>query len=353
MYQRILILFLLNCLLNMVLVHAQESSTDASVMSDGLYRDTLIHASSVKELTIKALSSSVSITAKDIDGKGENFYYDTNTSDSPDINKITFTIFKDVTDLTLIEEEGKKLEIFFLESGTNPSYLSFDIPDPENRTVQSYIGHRQMNFGVNLTKKGKSHWSLTSGGLACGWITPVDDNPDLNSSMGRSMEWTWNNIIGVSWSYGNNSITMGIGIDWKNYVIRTGQYFHKGDDGMISLLPFEEGVSKGTSRIRIFSYQIPLLYRLYFGKKGLFTFTAGPIVKLNTSANIKTKYRLDSRDYTVTSYHINQKPVTIDFLGALGYYGIGVFVRYSPFNTFRNCAGLDFKSFSTGIMLFL
>lgn len=322
-----------------------------TVFSQTIPADTLLQANSAKELSILSDESTISITVKNMDNKGENFYYDTEGGSDSFSFETTISKFRDVKNISIIELDGKRIAIHFTNNTDNPNSLSLDIPDPENRTVKSNVGTRRTVFGINLSKKGKSSWNLTSAGLGLGWVTPVNAVPDLNASMGRSMEFTWAMILGVRWSYGLHSISAGVGIDWRNYTMKNNRYFHKEEDGTISLRNFEPGVEKGSSRLQTFSLQVPILYNIGFKKNKNFGFTFGPIINFNTGGHITTKYSTSISDYSIRTGSIHPSPVTVDIMGVLHWNWVGIYARYAPMRVLKSSTGLDFSSFSTGLML--
>lgn len=313
--------------------------------------DTIISASTADELTIQTDKNEIDITLKNIDGTGDNFYYKTSVSDQKDLLETVITRFKDVTDVRILEISGKAIKIEFANSVSPANSISYQIPDPENRIVRTYTGRKFKNFGINLSRKGKSSWNLCSKGLGVGWNHPLNSTPELSTNFGRSSEWGWLMALGVGYNYGRHTVSAGLGFDWRNYSLSGANYFNKEDGGPITLLPFEEGVNKGKSRIQIYSLQIPLLYNIRFGRNNIMGFELGPVLNFNIDGNIKTEYEIGSRKYEITTNKIGQKPVTLDLFAAYHIWGIAVYARYAPMKMFRQSAGLQFNSLSTGLMI--
>ncbi|MDE5808135.1 MAG: PorT family protein [Muribaculaceae bacterium] len=315
--------------------------------------DTLLTASNAKELSIKQDDTGISITVKNVNGEPENFYYDTSGTSCVSADETTLTKFKDVTDIRIIETGGRRLEVNFKSAGANGNSLSFEIPDPENRTVSSYLGPKRNDFGLNLTPKGKNQLVIFTGGFSGGWVTPLNSSPSLDTSMGRSGEFAWNFVLGIGWQRGRHALKTGLGLKWSNYVMRNGRYFRKNPGGEISLEPFEEGAYKTTSALHMFSLQIPLMYALKFGKQRQFSFSFGPVACFNTGGHITTKYRIGDVSTSISTGKIGQRPVTMDLLAAISWYKIGLYARYSPMRVLKSSTGLDFASFSTGFTIYL
>lgn len=314
-------------------------------------RDTLFTAVKAKEISISSSKAVISVTVSHIDEGPENYYYQTSVPGSKEDDITTVSIIKGISDISITEVDNSDVEIHFIDSGENPMQFIFPLPDPDNREVKSYVGTKSIDFGIRLSQKGRSKWSLVSDGLALGWVTPVNANPALPSSMGRSLEGTWNIILGVRWSYGPHSISTGLGLNWRNYVLNSSRYFHKNHDESITLNEYSTGMEKGRSVLNMFSLQIPVLYNIGFGRHRDFSFAAGPIVKFNTGGHIETRYKFEARDYTVKTYNIHQNPVTVDVMASIGWSGLGVYACYSPMRVLRSSTGLDFSAFSTGILL--
>ncbi|MDE5887680.1 MAG: hypothetical protein K2H46_08860 [Muribaculaceae bacterium] len=319
--------------------------------NDGVFAgDTLCSAKSAGELSISYNPYYIYISVKDIDETGENYFYKTGISEKKKSYDSSITLMRCVKDVSVVEIEGMRVEISYRGQDSDISNLTYVIPDPANRFVKSSLGSRMDDFSLSLGYKGKSKWSLVSTGLGMGWVTPLDSSPDLSTSMGHSMEWSWLSILGVRWSLGAHSLSMGLGIYWRNYSLDSGKYLEK-EDGKISAEPFSPEIEKGKSRLQTFSLQLPLLYRFRFGNHRKFGAWVGPIVNFNTGCNIKTQYRVGDKDYKIITHGIGQKPVTVDALAAVSWHALSLYARYSPMKVLRKSSSLEFQSFSTGIML--
>lgn len=313
--------------------------------------DTLLITPSAKSIYIQSTSKAISVTVSNVGGGSDNFFYETGASSRKWQNAESRINYSNVKDVVIAECDENKIKIdFTLENDDKVSY-SFGIPDPENRFVNTYIGRKGSDFGITFKKAGNTKWDLISGGWGIGWVAPINDSPAMNANMWKSNELTWAIVLGVKMTHGRNSLATGLGIDWRNYVTKGDRYFHKTDDGTITLMPYESGSNKHRSRIKTFSLQIPLLYGIAFGHHNNCQFNLGPILNFNTGGSIKTQYKLDGRDYSVKTSHIGQRPVTVDIFGQFKYKAVGIYVRYSPMSVLKTSTGLDFKSISTGIII--
>ncbi|MDE6577485.1 MAG: hypothetical protein K2K58_04870, partial [Muribaculaceae bacterium] len=205
--------------------------------------DTLCSAKTASELSIFFNTGYISITVKNINGSGENYFYKTGVSEKRKKGDSSMTIMHDVSGLSIMEVDGKNIEISYKGQNNELSNLTYNIPDPENRFVNSYSGWRGDEFGLSIGRKGKSRWSIVSTGLGMGWLATVNASPALSTSMGHSMEWTWLSVLGVNWRLGAHSLTAGLGIYWRNYSLDEGLYFEK-EDGKVVVEEFSPEMKK-------------------------------------------------------------------------------------------------------------
>lgn len=313
--------------------------------------DTLLCAKSARSILVESNKSQTAVTIRNFDDTGENFFYETGTSSRSSSGERSTINYDKITDILVAETSSSTLFVKFTTSRNDEVSYSFSLPDPENRFVNTYIGAKGSDFGIKIKKAGNTEWDLISGGLGLGWVAPISADPAMNTSMWKSNELTWGIILGVRMRHGRHSLSSGLGIDWRNYVTKGDKYFHKDDEGKITLIPYEPLSRKHRSRIKTFSLQIPLLYGLSFGRGRNCQFLLGPVLNFNTSASIKTQYTIGNNDYSIKTKHIGQRPVTLDVMAEFKYEAVGVYVRYAPMEVLKTETGLSFKSISTGIMV--
>ncbi len=316
-------------------------------------RDTLFTATKAELLYIIADPSSISVTVKKFNDTDQNYYYDSSRSESYVPDETNSSKFRNVKDITIVEIDSRQIEVNFTGATDIPNALSFEIPDPSNRVVKSFVGTNRNSFGLTLSESSKHRLDLISSGFGIGWVTPVNASPAFDTSMGRSLEFTWAMVLGARYYFGSNSIVAGLGLDWRNYSLKREFYYNKEEDGTISVRPFELGLDNRSSRLQTFSLQIPVFFHHYFGKKTRLSIYGGPILNFNTGAHITTKYKNGDKKETITTKGINQSPVTVDVMAGISWRGIGIYARYAPMRVLRSSTGLDFRSFSTGIILYI
>lgn len=215
-------------------------------------------------------------------------------------------------------------------------------------------------FEINLADgapgyRASSHWSVISSGINIGLVNAMEQPAGYDLSWAKSFEIGWLNAIAISYRYRQASFSLGIGFDWRNYKTTTTSHRFVIDPATgIAPAPYPEGAIKGSSRIKVFSLGIPLLYKQRIPGTTL-SFTAGGIFNLNTHASLLTTYT-DSAGHSWEEYAegISRRRVSFDIFGAVTFYkGCGLYVRYSPQSVLRGAGVPQFHPLSVGVTLFL
>lgn len=318
--------------------------------------DTLLQASSARSLSLNYTPELLTLKVRQVNGTKDTFNYKFASSpaaaddDEPLLymNQTVALRYTDV-DSVLVVATDSTLTVAFTDNVGSPVRNTFPLAATPDRSIRSWTGNSEFSFGIPISRSGKMKWNMISSGISMGFVTPVNASVPLNPSMGRSLEWTWNIALGVSADCGRSSFKTGLGFRFMNMNTVARHYFDKADNGQIVLRPYEDGASDIKSGFHMFSLQIPVFYRLRFA--GEWGATIGPIVNFNTGAHLTTRYKMGDREYKVDTHAISQRPVTVDGLFAITVGGFGVYARYSPMNVFRDRAGLDFGTFSTGLIV--
>ena len=145
-----------------------------------------------------------------------------------------------------------------------------------------------------------------------------------------------------------NSVSLGFGIDWKNYRMTGDTRFVKAPDGNVALENYPLQVSPDFSRIKIFSLTANLGYTHVFDKG--FWIGFGPVVNFNVYGSMLTEYSMYGDDIERLERHIRQRPITIDWMLRLGIMGVPFYLKYSGDNVLKD-GGVKFRSLSFGLYL--
>ena len=145
-----------------------------------------------------------------------------------------------------------------------------------------------------------------------------------------------------------NSVSLGFGIDWKNYRMTGDTRFVKALDGNVALENYPLQVSPDFSRIKVFSLTANLGFTHSFDKD--FWIGFGPVVNFNVYGSILTEYSMYGDDIKRKEKDIRQRPITIDWMLRLGIMGVPFYLKYSGDNVLKD-GGVKFRSLSFGLYL--
>ena len=241
----------------------------------------------------------------------------------------------------------------------------FDDPNFQyENTIQivdsNYVSNLSLNpdrweFSLPIGKKSDGEWAenYVTTHLGLGWCNALNAQDPMEVSMGSSAEIFWTI---AQWDYTRykgcrHTFSVGMGIDWRNSRMNSSRWrFEKLPDDCVVITPYESsGVRKQFSRIQVFSFQMPLLYRYRIGHG--FALGAGPVLNLNVNSSVKTRYRLNGQKYKDTAKDVHAVPVTVDLMGIVKTPAFDIYVKYSPCNMLKTDYAPKFQSFSVGIYL--
>ncbi|MDE6091012.1 MAG: hypothetical protein K2G41_09950 [Duncaniella sp.] len=341
-------LFLPLTLLAPLFISAAVNDKDSSNLN--LTCDTLLKATSARSLSIVSTAKNANITISNINGGAETFYYQTGNAKKRGFIMQTQINCQDISSI-VVTETPEKIQIDYVNAEGEKRDYTYQFPDPDNRMVKSYTGTHESDFGITISRKKTTKWEMVSEGFGFGWVTPIKSTPDMNISMWRSNEFTWNIVSGVKMTHRSQSLVMGLGLHWQELTTRCSHHFQKNPGGRLTLEEYADGERDRVSKINFFSLQIPVLYGIRFGHRHNCGFKLGPVVNFNTGAHLTTKYKSGDNHYKITTKGIGQRAVTVDGMAMFNFQAIGLYARYAPMKRFNSRTGLDFGTFSTGIML--
>lgn len=229
---------------------------------------------------------------------------------------------------------------------------SVTVPFPGESSVRS---RQSTTTSLSLPALGKvcgrdSRWNVIVDGLCLGLTRACGMGDDGGLQWSKSFEISWMSCIGVSFACGATDLSLGLGFDWRNYKITTsGKVLAANPDKGLEWADGPEGVNVRFSRLKTFSLQLPLLWKLPVPKTSL-SFKAGPVLCFNTYGSLKTVFDdADGNRGELFTKDISPRRFTVDFFGCISLYEtIGVYVRYSPMKV-MDAPGLNFRPLTVGI----
>ena len=228
---------------------------------------------------------------------------------------------------------------------------------PKNSSVCSSQSVKRTNhIEIPWTYDNGKGWKSYVDGVTIGLTNPCGLGANGGLQWSKSIEIGWLDCLAVGYSWGKTAISLGLGFDWRNYKITTSDRYLTTSPSKsmewaeASRLP--EGSILKNSRLKVFSLQLPLLFRAKIPNSCL-RLKLGPIFNFNTHASILTRYTdSNGNDNELFTENLCQRRFTVDLFGNLSINSfVGVFVRYSPMKVMDDPEGINFRPLTVGISL--
>ena len=205
---------------------------------------------------------------------------------------------------------------------------------------------------VNLGKKTpeNEHLNQLTSHFGVGFTCPTHTDSRLDFSTFKSWEFF---LTVIQWDHfldkrKRNFVSLGLGVDWKNYRMTDDMLFTKAPDGNVTVEKFPLEFEPKFSRIKVFSLTGTLRYEHDFGHG--FAVGFGPVVNFNTYASIKTRYKFLGDKIKHVEKNIQQRPVTIDWMLNMRVADLPFYLKYSNNDVLKD-GGVKFRSLSFGLYL--
>lgn len=264
-----------------------------------------------------------------------------------------------------IEDSTGQMRVKVYDNDSTPYKPVYEGIFSEGKSFEKWTVIEEVGLQIPFLNKGKSkrkykmepHWA----GIGWGFANISDANYNINNIGNLSLkaessnEFYVNLIENILPLYRNNlGITTGLGLNWRNYFLDMNTRLLE-IDGITDVYYAPEGINYEFSRLRTFHLTVPLLleWQPGSGKKNRFFIAAGVVGGVNTFASHKVKYK-DTNGDTVKKIEgkgLNVAPLSLDFIGQIGYGSWGIYAKYSPFSMFQDQKGPDVRSVSLGGVL--
>ena len=217
--------------------------------------------------------------------------------------------------------------------------------------------HWDLIPSVKLGKKNDNphhfdsrHYDVLTAHIGVGFTCPTEVDERISFSTFKSWEifatvLQWDHFFDRR---SRNCLSLGFGIDWKNYRMTDDQLFTKNTDGNVTVERYPLEFEPKSSRIKVFALTGTLRFEHDFGSG--FAIGIGPVVNFNTYASIKTRYKFLGDKATRMEKNIRQRPITIDWMVNMRIADLPVYVKYSNDDVLKD-GGVKFRSLSFGLYL--
>lgn len=154
----------------------------------------------------------------------------------------------------------------------------------------------------------------------------------------------------------NTTFSAGLGFNWRTYTLSGhDKMFGKIGKSEVLGLP-EDVIVVGTpdtkwddlsSNIHATALSMPLLIKQRFSKN--FAISVGGQLNWNFYGRVHNYYELGDDEMDVSTKNIGHRPFSVDVLGIVHLWKIGIYCKYSPMSVLKKDRGVEFKSLAFGV----
>lgn len=200
-----------------------------------------------------------------------------------------------------------------------------------------------------IGKEDNSMLDLTAH-VGLGFILPQKVSSGMDYSFGQSGEIFFTPLVFDLYMNKTKGdlISIGLGLDWRDYRMKNDVRFMKGQDGKVALGSYPQGAAPKFSRILVFGFSLPLIYQHQFSKH--WGFGIGPVFNWHSYATIKTKYKMDGGTHEFLEKKINHQKFTIDAMLMFGNPILDLYMKYCPMDVLKD-SDVKFQTLTIGFYL--
>lgn len=257
-------------------------------------------------------------------------------------------------DFVTVKTEGDTLTVSVKGKAGNPDFqYNRQVVMASDEPVVTKERNSDWDFNIPFANKKhkvrKFKNEIRMQGIGVGLVSAVGAPEGMDVDMGSSYE-----IMGptLEWAYYPGAsplnLSIGLGVNWKNYRMTGHTRFLK-QDGYVTLGSYPEGADVKFSRLKVFSWTMPLMLNYHFARN--WGINLGPVINFNTHASLKTRYTLNDKKYKEIDKGLHQNRVTVDLMGHLSFRNIGFYAKYAPCKVLNTEWGPDFRGLSVGMTL--
>ena len=276
-----------------------------------------------------------------------------------------------VSDTLIVVENAKNITVAKTADGLKVNISGFG---DDGEGVYNYISSTPASDSTSANESGlwnlrtlkapnkDAKWSCRV--MECFYLGgSIDLNGPMDLAYWRSFEVGTLYVVGAKytpWKRGPQ-FSIGAGIGYKRFSTHkdTDRIFFRGADGRIDVKPSPQNTTDQTSSVDIMHLDIPFMITQPIYKD--WGFSVGAVASFNTYLIGSTKYKvLGENEFGLrpgtkveeTYKHLNQRPVTVDFIASVGYIGgVSFYAKYSPMSVFKDGMGPKFKTLSLGFII--
>lgn len=209
-------------------------------------------------------------------------------------------------------------------------------------------GDDDINGGGVKIAEGKDDDDRWSMHFAVGGIITTGAPDDVKFSYWRSWDINWT-IIQYDYRPKKSklSLSAGLGFNWRKYPLSGHKDMFVKEGDVVKVAPVGTGMDDLSSDIHTASLSMPLLAKYSFGKN--IALSLGAQLNWNYYGRLHSSYEHGDNDYKIFTKKIGQRPFTVDIMGIVHVWDIGIYCKYSPMSVLKKDRGIEFKSVSIGV----
>jgi hypothetical protein len=201
--------------------------------------------------------------------------------------------------------------------------------------------------GINLGQgqDDNDRWSMH---LSLGVDVPTGAPDGIKFAPFRSWEFNWTilqyDYTPKKWK---TTFSAGLGFNWRAYTLRGhDKMFDKAGNHIIveDNIFFYDNLS---SNVHTTSLSMPLLVKQRFSRN--FAISVGAQLNWNFYGRIHNYYETGDDEIDVYTKDMGQRPFSVDILGIIHVWELGVYCKYSPMSILKTDRGPEFQSLAFGI----
>lgn len=233
--------------------------------------------------------------------------------------------------------------------GDNPDFF-YQYKSEVNDTIGANAGAADQEWGLSLPflreqrrQKSEVSWLAHT---YIGICMPVD-GPD---GLDQSVDVGFGKLVGLNytpWKKGP-TFSFGVGFFLQKFALHRNQMFAM-DGKQLIITDAPEGATDKHVRLFNFGFDVPLTVTQEISHG--FKFSAGVIGKFNTYTTASNKFTVDGRSYEQSFKGLQQRILTYDIYGAVGWDDFALYFRYAPVSMFKSGNGPQFDVISFGVNL--
>lgn len=184
--------------------------------------------------------------------------------------------------------------------------------------------------------------------LYTGPLMPVANDQGFTTGW----EAGWSQMVGGSWQpfAGGPSLNLGVGIGIRMLKLNSRHLFAVHGDGRLAITPLPEGMQRASTRLHMWSLQMPLTIRQHI--RDGFTIELGAALTYNFYTTASCDYRTEDNQYRYKEKykHLHQRNFGVDLRLGFGWANdFGFYLRYAPVSIFTSDLGPQTDMLSAGI----